>query len=191
MKRLVIVLTLLALAVPTLSAQRRSRGYWHREALVTKEDTILVVHMLPVVKYNRKPDLRRYQRLVRAVKKVYPLAKEARREMEEMEMQLSQFTTKKEREAHMKGVQKRLIRKYTPILLKMTFFEGQVLLKLIDRETEYTAFQIVKEFRGGFVAGFWQAIARLFGNNLKLEFDPNKRDLMLEQIVHYYEMGWL
>ena len=152
---------------------------------------MLVVHILPVVKYNRKPDVRRYWRLVRAVKKVYPIAKEARREMEEMEERLAYLNTKQEQEAYTKSVQKRLVKKYTPILMKMTLSEGKVLLKLIDRETEFTAYQIVKDFRGGFVAGFWQALARLFGNNLKMEYDPNKRDAMLEQIVHYYELGWL
>ena len=84
-----------------------------------------------------------------------------------------------------------IIKKYTPVLRKMTVSEGRVLLKLIDRETEYTAYEIVKEFRGGFVAGFWQAMARLFGNNLKLAFDPEGNDRMLDQIVRAYEAGLL
>ena len=84
-----------------------------------------------------------------------------------------------------------IVKKYTPVLKHMTVYEGRVLLKLIDRETKYTAFEIVKEFRGGFVAGFWQAMARLFGNNLKLEYDPDGSDMMLEQIVVYYEAGLL
>ena len=73
----------------------------------------------------------------------------------------------------------------------MTISEGKVLLKLIDRETEQTAYQIIKDFRGGFVAGFWQMFAKMFGNNLKLDYQPEKRDKLLEQIVTYYEMGWL
>ena len=84
-----------------------------------------------------------------------------------------------------------LIKQYTPVILKMTISEGKVLLKLIDRETEYTAFQIIKDFRGGFVAGFWQMFAKMFGNNLKLEYEPETKDKVLEQIVTYYEMGWL
>ena len=73
----------------------------------------------------------------------------------------------------------------------MTISEGKVLLKLIDRETEFTAYEIIKDFRGGFVAGFWQAMAKLFGNNLKLDYQPETRDRLLEQIVTYYELGWL
>ena len=90
-----------------------------------------------------------------------------------------------------KELQKDLIKRYKPTILKMTISEGKVLLKLIDRQTDFTAYQIIKDFRGGFVAGFWQAMARLFGNNLKLEYEPERGDKLLEQIVTYYEMGWI
>lgn len=189
--RVVILLLLVAFAVPSALAQRRSRGFWHQEWTIDKGDTIPLVHILPIRKYSRKPDMRRYQRLIRQVKKCYPLAKQARIEMEKMERQLLAVKDKKEQEKLAKQLQKQLIKQYTPVILKMTISEGKVLLKLIDRETEYTAFQIIKDFRGGFVAGFWQMFAKLFGNNLKLEYEPETRDRVLEQIVTYYEMGWL
>ena len=192
MKRgLVILLLLIAFVVPSALAQRRSRGFWHQEWTVDKGDTIPLVHILPIRKYARKPDMRRYQRLIRQVKKCYPLAKQARIEMEKMERQLLAVRDKKEQEKLAKELQKQLIKQYTPVILKMTISEGKVLLKLIDRETEYTAFQIIKDFRGGFVAGFWQMFAKMFGNNLKLEYEPETKDRVLEQIVTYYEMGWL
>ena len=191
MKRgLVILLLLIAFVVPSALAQRRSRGFWHQEWTVDKGDTIPLVHILPIRKYARKPDMRRYQRLIRQVKKCYPLAKQARIEMEKMERQLLAVKDKKEQEKLAKELQKQLIKQYTPVILKMTISEGKVLLKLIDRETEYTAFQIIKDFRGGFVAGFWQMFAKMFGNNLKLEYEPETKDRVLEQIVTYYEMGW-
>ncbi len=189
--RVVILLLLVAFVVPSALAQRRSRGFWHQEWTVDKGDTIPLVHILPIRKYARKPDMRRYQRLIRQVKKCYPLAKQARIEMEKMERQLLAVKDKKEQEKLAKELQKQLIKQYTPIILKMTISEGKVLLKLIDRETEYTAFQIIKDFRGGFVAGFWQMFAKMFGNNLKLEYEPETKDRVLEQIVTYYEMGWL
>ena len=111
--------------------------------------------------------------------------------MEKMEEKLLAVKDKKEQEKLAKELQKQLIKQYTPVILKMTFSEGKVLLKLIDRETEHTAYQIIKDFRGGFVAGFWQMFAKMFGNNLKLDYQPEKRDKLLEQIVIYYEMGWL
>ena len=189
--RVVVLLLLIAFIVPSALAQRRSRGFWHQEWTVDKGDTIPLVHILPIRKYSRKPDMRRYQRLIRHVKKCYPLAKQARIEMEKMERQLLAVKDKKEQEKLAKQLQKQLIKQYTPVILKMTISEGKVLLKLIDRETEYTAFQIIKDFRGGFVAGFWQMFAKLFGNNLKLEYEPETNDKILEQIVTYYEMGWL
>ena len=192
MKRtLLILLLLVAIIVPSAMAQRRSSGYWHIEWTIENNDTIPLVHILPIYKYSRKPDMRRYLRLIRQVKKCYPLAKQARIEMEKMEQKLLTIEDKKEQEKLSKEMQKRLIKQYTPEILKMTISEGKVLLKLIDRETEYTAFQIIKDFRGGFVAGFWQMCAKLFGNDLKLEYDPLKRDRAMEQIVHFYEMGWL
>ncbi len=189
--RVVILLLLVAFVVPSALAQRRSRGFWHQEWTIDKGDTIPLVHILPIRKYSRKPDMRRYQRLIRQVKKCYPLAKQARIEMEKMERQLLAVKDKKEQEKLAKQLQRQLIKQYTPVILKMTISEGKVLLKLIDRETEYTAFQIIKDFRGGFVAGFWQMFAKMFGNNLKLEYEPETKDRVLEQIVTYYEMGWL
>ena len=111
--------------------------------------------------------------------------------MARMEKQLLAVKNKKEQEKLANELQKQLVKRYTPVILKMTFSEGRVLLKLIDRETDQTAFDIIKEFRGGFVAGFWQMLAKLFGNNLKLEYDPEVRDKDLERVVRYYEMGWL
>ncbi len=73
----------------------------------------------------------------------------------------------------------------------MTRSQGKILLKLIDRETEYTSYEIVREFRGGFVAGFWQGVAKIFGANLKTEYDREGDDKMLEQIVLLYEAGLL
>lgn len=189
--RIVILLVLLSFVAPLTMAQRRSRGYWHQEWIVEKGDSVPLVHILPIRKYARKPDMRRYQRLIRMVKKCYPLAKQARIEMEKMEQQLLAVKDPKQQQKLSKELQRRLIKQYTPVILKMTFSEGKVLLKLIDRETEQTAFQIIKEFRGGFVAGFFQAMAKLFGNDLKLEYQPGTRDKTLEQIVTYYEMGWL
>ena len=191
--------TLLALAICTeaLYAQgraiiHRGRGYWHQEWTVDKRgDSIATIHMLPLYKFNRGIDSRRYYRLIRTVKKVYPLAQIARNEMKDMEDDLRRLPTLKEQREFVKGIEKRIVEQYTPLIKRMTRYEGKILCKLIDRETEFTAYEIIKEFRGKFVAGFWQGIARIFGNNLKLEYDTSSEDKMLEQIVLYYEAGLL
>lgn len=170
---------------------QRGRGYWHQEWTVENGDSIPTIHILPVYKYSRPVDMRKYQKLVRAVKKVYPIAKKAREEMKAMEEEMCSLPTKAEQKRYVKGVEERIKNEYTPVLKKMTSYEGKILVKLIDRETEFTAYQIVKEFRGGFVAGFWQGIARLFGQNLKTGYDKTGEDRMIEQIITYYELGWI
>ena len=80
---------------------------------------------------------------------------------------------------------------YTPVLKHLTRTQAKLLLKLIDRETDYTAYEVLREFRGGFVAGFWQTLSRVFGQDLKSEYDAEGDDRLLEQIVRYYEAGLL
>lgn len=185
-----LMLMVLAAALPEARAQG-GRGFWHQEWEVEKGDSIPLVHVLPVYVFSRPVDLRRYRRLVEAVKKVYPVAKVARAKMAEMEDELRRLPNKKAQKAYIKQVYHQIKDEYTPVLKHMTRTQGRVLLKLIDRETEYTAYEVLKEFRGGFVAGFWQGVSRVFGQNLKSEYDKEGEDKMIEQIVIYYEAGLL
>lgn len=192
MKKYLLLLVLFTIGFAMSSQARRNQGYWFMESVVDEYgDTIAMVHILPVYKYNRPIDMRRYQRLVNAVKKVYPIAQKAREEMNRMEDEMCRLPTKADQKKFVREIEKRITAEYTPVLKKMTRFEGRVLVKLIDRETEYTAYQIVKDFRGGFVAGFWQGIAKLFGHNLKSEYDKDGDDRMIEQVIIYYEAGLL
>ena len=190
-KRLYILLFLVFLSVSAMGQFRRERSYWHQEWVVENGDSVAVFHITPVRKYARKPDMRRYARLVRAVKRVYPIAEEARVLMRTMESELLALPNKKQQKMYIKGIEKRLVREYTPVLKKMTIYDGSVLLKLIDRQVDDTAFDIIKEFRGGFEAGLWQALAKMFGNNLKTDYDPDNDDMLLEHIVNLYEKGLL
>lgn len=177
-------------ALPEAQAQG-GRGFWHQEWTVERGDSIPLVHILPVYVFSRPVDLRRYRRLVDAVKKVYPIAKIARAKMADMEKELCSLPTKKEQKAYIKGVYNEIKEEYTPVLKRMTRTQGKVLLKLIDRETEYTAYEVLREFRGGFIAGFWQGVSKIFGQNLKAEYDREGEDRIIEQIVLYYEAGLL
>lgn len=191
-KWLILLLIFLIPTAQRLSAQQKGKGYWHQSiAIEPNGDTIIVTHILPVYIFDKKVDLRRYRKLVAAVKKVYPVAKIAKAKMQNMEDELSRLKTKKEQKKYVKGIAAQIQAEYTPILKHMTRTQGKVLLKLIDRETEYTAYEVLKEFRGGFVAGFWQGISRIFGQNLKSEYDKEGEDKVIEQIVIYYEAGLL
>lgn len=154
-------------------------------------DSVMCVELQEVRIYNRRRDLKNYQRMVRAVKKVYPLAQEAARRMENLDEELARLDNKKDRKQYTEAIEEALKEELTPMLWKMTRYEGKILLKLIDRETNHTAFKIIKEFRSGFTATFYQMLAQMFGNNLKLEYDPTGEDEMLEYIVKQYRAGVL
>lgn len=190
MKKWLLLLITLAAALPGAQAQG-GRGFWHQEWCVEKGDSVPLVHILPVYVFSRPVDLRRYRKLVDAVKKVYPIARIAKAKMVAMEEELCRLPTKKAQKAYIRQVYNQIKEEYTPVLKHMTRTQGKVLLKLIDRETEYTAYEVLKEFRGGFVAGFWQGVSRIFGQNLKSEYDKQNEDRMIEQIVIYYEAGLL
>lgn len=190
MKKWFLLLITLAAALAETRAQG-GRGFWHQEWCVEKGDSVPLVHILPVYVFSRPVDLRRYRKLVDAVKKVYPIARIAKAKMASMEEELCRLPTKKAQKAYIRQVYNQIKEEYTPVLKHMTRTQGKVLLKLIDRETEYTAYEVLKEFRGGFVAGFWQGVSRIFGQNLKSEYDKQNEDRMIEQIVIYYEAGLL
>ena len=191
-KWLFLILIFLIPAPGLLMAQYRQSEQWRTPFEVGPDgDTISVVHIKPVYSFSKKADLRRYRKLVEAVKKVYPVAQVAKAKMAHMEEEVLLLKTKKEQKQYLKGIAAAIKEEYTPILKHMTRTQGRVLLKLIDRETEYTAYEILREFRGGFVAGFWQSVSRIFGQNLKSEYDREGDDKVLEQIVVYYEAGLL
>jgi hypothetical protein len=191
---LAMVVVMLFAATTDASAQRRrQRVYGASAARWTKEqsgDSVLCITLLPV-KIRAGVNLQEHQRMVRAVKKVYPLAVDAARRLEELDKELEKFDLKKDRRAYTRAVEDAIKEEITPMLWKMTRYEGKILIKLIDRETDHTVFSIVKDIRSGFTAGFYQAIAVLFGANLKIEYDPEGEDAILEQIVRYYNAGLL
>jgi hypothetical protein len=157
----------------------------------SRGDSVMRIELQDIRIYKRKRDLKKYQRMVRAVKKVYPLAQEAARRMGNFDEELAQIDNKKDRKAYTEAIEEALKEELTPMLWKMTRYEGMILLKLIDRETNHTAFKIIKEFRSSFTATFYQLLAQMFGNNLKLEYDPMGEDEMLEYIVKQYRAGVL
>ncbi|MFR9554336.1 MAG: DUF4294 domain-containing protein [Rikenellaceae bacterium] len=173
------------------SVTSSSKCYLRTEWVEHEGERIAMVHLQPVVCFSRKADMRRYSRLVDAVKKVYPIAKLAHEKMVDLERELSKLPNKKSQKEYTKEIYKQLLEEYTPVMRRMTQTQGRVLLRLIDRQTEYTAYEVVDEFRGAFVASFWQGIGRLFGQDLKSEYGHSQEDQIIEQIIIYYESGLL
>ena len=198
MKRLIYILLFLGIAITsTMPVEAQSRKQRVRGATAARwgvdssGDSILYITIRTVPAFHKGRDLKNYQRMVRAVKKVYPLAVEAAKRMENLDEKLAELEKRKDKKAYTKAIEDALKEEITPMLWKMTRYEGKILLKLIDRETDHTVFNIIKDFRSGFTAGFYQMLARMFSNNLKLEYDPEGEDEMLEQIVLYYKAGLL
>ncbi|HNW99153.1 MAG TPA: DUF4294 domain-containing protein [Bacteroidales bacterium] len=131
----------------------------------------------------------KYSRLVRDVKKVYPYAVIAGIKLNEYNEIISKITDEKEKKKYMKKAEEELKEEFTDDVEHMTMTQGIILLKLIDRETGNSSFEIVKELRGALRAAFWQTIARIFGVNLKVKYDPKGDDKNIEEIVLKIENG--
>lgn len=172
--------------VTLLSAQSsevyRSIGYE-----IVGKDTLIVAELQPVNIYARRGAMLDYAKLLRNIRIVYPIAVEAEKTLRDMEAHLLTLKTKKEQDQYIKVMEQILKKKYTPVLKKMTFSQGKILIKLIDRQTSQTSYALVKELRGNFSAFVYQGIARLFGANLKERYDKSGEDRLLEQLILIYE----
>jgi len=164
-------------------------------AKVSDGDTIILGYLNTVYinQYwnprRKKRYKRKYLKLIRDVKKVYPYAKLAGDKLKEYEKELSEIEKARNKRKFLDKVEKELREEYEGDLKKLTITQGVILIKLVDRETGDTPYELVKQFRGSFSAFFWQGVARLFGHNLKLNYDPNGEDYLIEEVVQLIEQG--
>lgn len=191
------LLAALVTATAPAYAQRpedyRFRGGRYTGFEILDGDTVITVQINPLYVYTPPRNMKQYQRLVRNVKKVYPYAMEARRYMRQLDTKLDSIKSPIKRERFVASMEREIVRKYTPILERMTFTQGKILIKLIDRETARTPYQILRQFRGRLTAGFYNTIAKLFKADLHQHYDPahNEEDAQIERIVTLIEAGLL
>ncbi len=152
---------------------------------------LIEITVVPERQFKNARQERRYGRFVNKVKKVYPYARLAGDMLDEYAPKYLALDNDKERRRMMKDLEQQLLNEYKDDLKKMTISEGRILLKLIDRETSQTSYTLIKDFRGGVSATFWQGIARLFGSNLKSGYEPQGEDQVLEEVVRLIEVGYL
>lgn len=170
-----------------------SEGYV-MAAIVVDGDT-LPYRTLPKVivtgkrTFKNKKKARRYTRLVRNVKIVYPYSKIAGQLLRKYKDTLASIESKRERKKLMKKCEQELWDRFGNELKALTMTQGMILLKLLDRETGATGYALVKDLRNGFTAFFLQSIARLFHLNLKSQYDADEEDRMIEDIVLLIERG--
>ena len=140
----------------------------------------------PSKKYQRR--IHKYNSLVRKVTKVYPYAKLANERINEIEKHVASINSESEKKKYIKQAEDELMAEFEEPITKLTFSEGRILIKLIDRETGNTSYELIKRLRGRFSAFFWQTVAIVFGSNLKSEYDPEE-DMMIENIIVRIENG--
>lgn len=152
---------------------------------------IPTVYIFKPLKFKNKREMAKYYKLIRDVKKVLPISKEINRAIIETYEYMMTLPNEKARQKHIKAVEKGLKEQYTPRLKKLSFAQGKLLIKLVDRQTHSTGYELVKAFMGSFKAGFYQTFAALFGASLKKEYDPAGEDALTERVILMVENGQL
>ena len=195
-----VILTLILLATVGFNGYAQQKNPQPDKVYLTpmtvyEGDTIPYVRLQTVyifkpLKFKNKRARTRYYKLVRDVKKVLPIAKEVNQIVIETYEYL-QTLPPKERQKHLKRVEKSLKEQYMPRMKKLTFAQGKLLIKLVDRQTNSTGYELVKAFLGTFRAGFYQAFAALFGASLKKEYDATGDDALTERVILLVESGQL
>ena len=168
----------------------------YQKAQLYEGDTMAVVNLrevfiYPQVKFKNKREQAKYNKLVRDVKRTLPYAKMVYDTLIETYEYMQTLPEGKAREEHIKRVEKGLKEQYTPMMKKLTFSQGKLLIKLVDRECNQTSYELVKAFVGPFRAGFYQTFASMFGASLKKEYDPDADDALTERVILMVESGQL
>ncbi|MFP4042280.1 MAG: DUF4294 domain-containing protein [Bacteroidales bacterium] len=191
LKNIIFILTVVAPTVVVFGQIKDTSGVEDKyllKTVVINGDTIASAEIDEIVVYpeldfDNKREYRRYKKMVRDLKKVYPYAQKAKYKLIQMNEEFTQLETEIERKKYIKNVENELKDEFKDDLKKLTVTQGHYLLKLIDRETGDTSYELLQELKGNFSAVFWQTIARIFGHNLRSEYDPHGDDRLMERIV--------
>ena len=203
MKRLLFILCLFGLRQVELSAQttilKNTEGkvVGYRVPIeVQGSDTIFLfqlhsVYIFPPMKFKNKQQEKYYWKLVRDVKKTLPYSKLITKVIKETNDTLIHMRSDRDRDRYMKKFEKEIYKKYESSFKRMTFSQGKLLIRLIDRECDATSYELIKVYRGSFTAGFYQLFAKMFGADLKSEYGSGKNDELIERIILQVESGQL
>lgn len=176
--------------------QKVYRGKYHMATADGDSVLMLVMNeitVFPPLKFKNKKQEQFYWRTVRDVKKTLPYAKLICSTLLETYEYIETFPTQKEREEYLKKMEKEVFEQYKPVLRHFTKGQARLLVKLIQRETNQSSYDILKAFLGTFRAGFWQAFGKLFGVSLKGQYRPesNSDDAIIERVCVAVEQGMI
>lgn len=165
------------------------------EFIVEGNDTIYIDHIRASKVYSRLPKMkgrewRKYYRLVHNFSKAYPYALVAKKMVMEADSTIAADKLRGvKREKYINKVQKELFEVFEGQMRSLTVSQGALIMKLVDREVGKSSFKIIKDYKSGITAGFWQGIAKVFGSDLKKPYDPEGEDKATEELVQMWEAG--
>jgi hypothetical protein len=165
------------------------------EFIVEGNDTIYIDEIRASKVYSRLPKMkgrewRQYYRLVHNFSKAYPYALVAKKLVMEADSVIAADNLKgAKREKYINKVQKELFSVFESQMRSLTVSQGALIMKLVDREVGKSSYNIIKGYKSGITAGFWQGIAKMFGSDLKKPYDPEGEDAATEELVQIWEAG--
>lgn len=163
--------------------------------IVDGKDTIYIDELDPSKVYSRLPrqkgkEWRKYYKLVHNFSKAYPYALVAKKLVIEADSTIAADNLKRgKRERYINEVQKELFKVFEGQMRNLTVSQGALLMKLVDREVGKSSYNIIRDYKSGITAGFWQGIAKMFGTDLKKPYDPEGDDKLTEELVQIWEAG--
>ena len=193
MRRLLYIVPALALALQLSAAEAYLDSCMIR---VQEGDTLYLAYLhevwvYPPLQFKNKKQEKFYWRTVRDVKKCLPYAKMISKDMEYADQELAKLPDKKSRKKWWRAFEKQLFKKYEKDFRGMYASQGMMLMKLMDRETDRTSYELIKQYKGKTTANFWQFVAKLFRNDLKEEYDASDKDRIVERVINLVEAGQL
>lgn len=186
---------LLAAALTAFSSYCHAQSDRMLHYIVEGKDTIYIDEIRASKVYSRLPkqkgkDWRKYYRLVHNFSKTYPYALAARNIVQRADQTIEDNNLKRlKRDRYINSVQEELFEMFEQPLRNLTVSQGALLMKLIDREIGKSSYMIIKDYKSGIAATFWQGVAKLFGSDLKKPYDPKGEDAKIEELVQMWEDG--
>ncbi|MBR4263587.1 MAG: DUF4294 domain-containing protein [Paludibacteraceae bacterium] len=193
MRRIGNIIVLLAISMQMMAAENHMDSCMLR---IENGDTMYLawlheVWVYPPMKFKNKKQERFYWRTVRDVKKCLPYAKMITADMAYADAELAKLPDQKARKKWWRSFERQLFRKYEKDFRGMYASQGRMLMILLDRETDRTSYDLIKQYKGKAAANWWQFIAKLFRNDLKEEYDATDKDRIVERVINLVEAGEL
>ena len=176
--------------VPVYNKEEKLMKY-----IIEGNDTIYIDEIQASRAFAKLPkqkgkDWRKYYRLVHNFSKAYPYALVARKLVMEADSTIAADRLRgAKREKYISGVQKELFDVFEGQMRNLTVSQGALIMKLVDREVGKSSYNIIKGYKSGITAGFWQGVAKMFGSDLKKPYDPEGEDMLTEELVKIWEAG--